>query len=132
MTLPVVVSNSSYLFKILNPDLAHVSLHFDSIVVTAVSNQISEVTTPGVWYLFESLSMNDVSLTLTNATYSDPQVSIFSGESCDGLTCVAGDIAEVARAITWSPESEGALYYIFINGFNDSRGDFEFVVSQEA
>ena len=85
----------------------------------------------GVWYSL--IGSGDVLLVgINTGTYSpftgfDPQVSVYSGRSCDELICVDGNDEGTrlgyASAVAFEA-TEGEEYFVLVHGFGLSRGDF--------
>lgn len=77
-----------------------------------------------MWYSFTG-SGESVLFKVT-ADY-DSQIALFSGESCNALTCVTeNDISFVKNADSSLVQflEEGTMYYLFVNGFDKNHGSF--------
>ena len=85
----------------------------------------------GVWY--SVVGNGDVLLvgvnTDTDSPFAgfDPQISVYSGSSCDDLICVDGNDEGTrlgyASAVAFE-STEGQEYFVLVHGFGFSRGDF--------
>ena len=86
----------------------------------------------GVWYTFtgtglqRAIAVNSGGAGLTN--FFDTQISVYTGASCDTLTCLAGvddgvAILEFESSVVVAT-NEGETYYVLVNGFGVDRGDF--------
>lgn len=90
----------------------------------------------GVWYTFTGtgestiVGLNAGGLAAFN--FFDTQMNIFSGASCDELTCVGGQgDGEGFRGYENSfvlDTVEGETYHVLVNGFGVDRGDFSIVL----
>ncbi len=90
-------------------------------------------TTPqsnGVWYTLDG-DGSFVTLSLCNGTSYDSKINVFTG-SCDAFTCVAGndDFCGLQSQVTFQSVL-GTTYYIYVNGFTASSGDFSMSVTCE-
>lgn len=95
-------------------------------------NVTTGIHAPGVWYTFENTLPlgSEVTFSLCEGTNYDSQILIYSGNSCDGLTCVDSndDACSFQSEITITTD-ESEQYYIYIFGFASSNGDFELSVT---
>lgn len=82
---------------------------------------------PGIWYQYSSDTTEDVVISVTNSTFNY-RISVFEGDSCDNLTCIAG---ETTFDVAWSV-TEGGTSYILIHGLDGERGDLEFVLARQS
>lgn len=85
----------------------------------------------GVWYTFTGTGALVLIGVNTEDTHLglpfDSQISLYSGPSCDELTCVGGNDQDDGFGFSSSlPAStvEGETYYVLVSGWGDSRGDF--------
>lgn len=85
---------------------------------------------PGVWYTVVGDGRFITASLCGDWTSYDTQIYVFSGDSCKDMTCVAfnEDGCGNQSEATWQTQ-EGQLYFILVNGFSQSVGDFELVVS---
>lgn len=69
-------------------------------------------------------------IALSDSDY-DAEISLYSGESCDMLSCIANnDVAFIPGYESTIIEllEEGQTYYIFVNGYSKNSGNFTVVV----
>jgi hypothetical protein len=83
---------------------------------------------PGVWF-----SVGGTGKTLflaVNATF-ESQTLVYTGESCDDLSCVTGDYQSPLQfydSIVMWESVDGATYYVLVMGFRSSKGDFSLLL----
>ena len=94
----------------------------------------TDVTAPGVWYIYEDASglANDITITMCNGTTDyDSKLSVYSGDcGAPPLTCVVGNDDTCGLQSEVSFQSDGSsTYYILVQGFNGAVGNFEIEMS---
>ena len=80
----------------------------------------------GVWYTFEAGSGEELTFfTCSEFTDFDTQISLYTGDDCGNLSCVASKDDNCGTA-TWltHPFEEGKRYYLLISGKPESKGNF--------
>jgi hypothetical protein len=84
---------------------------------------------PGVWYSI--VGTGETLLATIFAAY-DSQVNVYSGESCDSLTCIDGNdeapYSEGSSQVAWDT-TEGQPYYILVHGYSFQVGGFRLNVN---
>lgn len=98
------------------------------------------VTSPGVWYFYQSTDKDTVAhvSTCTSQTNFDTALTVYEGADCSSLSCVVGrddDLecdsgTEQHSTVSWQA-SAGQGYYILVHGSEaDHSGDFGLIVSE--
>lgn len=81
---------------------------------------------PGLWYNFTA-GGEEVTLSLCGSDY-DTKINVYAGD-CESLVCVTGnDDACGLQSEVFFPSDSGATYYIYVNGFGSSVGQFELTI----
>lgn len=82
---------------------------------------------PGVWYSFVA-GGEEVSLSLCNSDY-DTKVNVYKG-NCDSLECVVGNDDDCGfQSKVDFPTDSGATYFVYVNGWSSSVGNYELIMS---
>jgi len=83
---------------------------------------------PGLFYMLVG-SGNDALVNVNSNFYV--QISVFSGDSCDALSCVDGTTGLAptftSSQLVWKTVA-GQYYFIFVNGFDSQTGKFTLLV----
>lgn len=99
------------------------------------------VTSPGVWYLYQTpMDKNTVAhvSTCTNQTNFDTALTIYEGDDCSSLKCVVGrddDLecdagTEKHSTVSWQAMA-GQRYHVLVHGSQANHtGDFGLIVSE--
>lgn len=87
---------------------------------------VSVGTGGGVWYKFVGTGSFVTASTCTGTNY-DSKLHVYEG-SCSNLVCIDGDddgcgVFAGGSSVTWCSQ-QGQAYYILVNGFSASAGDF--------
>lgn len=83
---------------------------------------------PGVWYILEDAEGWLRAEVVTRHAGFLPQISVYSGTSCDTLSCEGGSST---GSLAWRVVS-GTTYYVLVNGLNTAHGDFDLSFSWES
>lgn len=83
---------------------------------------------PGVWYILEDAEGWVRAEVVTRHTGFLPQISVYSGDSCDSMSCEGGSST---GSLSWRVVS-GTKYYLLVNGLNTALGDFDLSISWES
>jgi len=97
---------------------------------------------PGVWYTISGTGNTVTATTCSPNTFMDTQMIVYCGSGCDSLFCVtSNDDDGVCSEPGFSPPewrstvtfctAPGTTYWIFVQGFGGSQGDFELIVSDD-
>jgi hypothetical protein len=91
------------------------------------------ISSPGVWYTFESDLPCLSASTCFSITDYDSKISVYAGNSCDDLFCVTGndDGVNCGLTIFTGPFPGGVMtrYYVLVHGFGGAEGNFSLVLS---
>lgn len=84
---------------------------------------------PGVWYQVTGTGGVMIANTCGAGTNYDTRLSVYSGFTCTGLTCVDGndDFCGLQSQVSWS-STAGFPYFILVHGFGTASGDFELFI----
>ena len=93
-----------------------------TLYLVGIDNCGAPIQYPGVWYKLQGTGTTLRASTCTEATTYSTALSIFSGMSCDDLSCEDGNtddalcsLANEASTVAWSAEL-GMTYYILVHG----------------
>ena len=86
----------------------------------------ARLTSPGVWYFVTGNGDSLQASVLTQNTAFESQISVFRGDDCESLECVAGSHTGYQ---SWSSEN-GIKYFIFVNGGGSEPGDFRLQIGE--
>lgn len=89
------------------------------------------ISAPGVWYTVVG-NGGLITASLCTGTGYDSKLNIFSGD-CSNLVCVGGndDFCGVQSEYSWTG-TDGTLYYILVQGYNNAVGNFTLTVTTTA
>jgi hypothetical protein len=80
-------------------------------------------TSHGVFYTVEG--SGDTMAAVLSQTLFSSQITVFSGDDCDSLSCVDGDLNYGSGLVVWD-SVEGQKYYVYVHGDQgDELGSFE-------
>ena len=84
----------------------------------------SSPTAPGVWYTIIG-DGGEIAVSTCTGTEFDSQISIFTGGSCDQLTCVDGnnDACGSQSRVDFQ-SNEGQTYHVLVHGVGGASGTF--------
>ena len=91
------------------------------------------ISSPGVWYTFESDLPCLSASTCFSITDYDSKISVYAGNSCEDLICVTGNDDGVNCGLTSFtgpfPGEVMTRYYVLVHGFGGAEGNFSLVLS---
>lgn len=95
------------------------------------------VGTPGLWYRVSGTGNSMRATTCTNETTFDTRLAVFSGNSCESLSCIdaTSDSGTVCRSngdastVHWKT-NVGETYYVHVYGAPGASGDFGLILEE--
>ncbi|MCB9265067.1 MAG: T9SS type A sorting domain-containing protein [Lewinellaceae bacterium] len=98
--------------------------------IDAIGDCGTEITGPGVWYTFTAGTIpRFYSLSTCNQAGYDTKISVFTGDVCGELTCLAGaddtdGCSGGSTELIFTP-SLGRVHYVLVHGFGQEQGAFD-------